>query len=184
MKRIIFTATLIMFSALSSFAQKSETGKIGYISTDELIASMPEAEKADADLKEYQASLAQQGQDMMKELNDKDSLFVRDSAKLSPSMKEIKKNELISLYQRVQNWNQQAQEMYQAEAQKKLAPIKSKAMEAIKAVAKDKNYGYVIDITSLIVAPPGDDLLPAVKEKLGIKNSDAAEPAPAPKKKP
>jgi hypothetical protein len=35
---------------------------------------MPEAEKADAELKEYQASLAQQGQDMMKELNDKDSL--------------------------------------------------------------------------------------------------------------
>ena len=70
-------------------------------------------------MKEYQASLAQQGQDLMKDLNDKDSLFVRDSAKLSPSMKEIKKNELVGLYQRVQNWNQQAQEMYQAEAQKR-----------------------------------------------------------------
>jgi len=180
MKKALFIAALTLTTGFFASAQKTEN-KIGYISTDELIASMPEAEKADADLKEYQASLAQQGQDMMKELNDKDSLFVRDSAKLSPSMKEIKKNELISLYQRVQNWNQQAQEMYQAEAQKKLAPIKSKAMDAIKAVAKENNYGYVIDITSLIVAPPGDDLLQKVKQKLGIKDMDAE---PAPKKKP
>lgn len=180
MKKSIIIAALTLTTGIFASAQKTEN-KIGYISTDELIASMPEAEKADADLKEYQASLAQQGQDMMKELNDKDSLFVRDSAKLSPSMKEIKKNELISLYQRVQNWNQQAQEMYQTEAQKKLAPIKSKAMEAIKAVAKENGYAYVIDITSLIVAPPGDDLLPKVKQKLGIKEAEAA---PVPKKKP
>ncbi|HRF27232.1 MAG TPA: OmpH family outer membrane protein, partial [Ferruginibacter sp.] len=119
----IFAAGLMVFAMYSASAQN----KIGYINTDELIAVMPEAEKADNELKEYQASLAQQGQDLMKDLNDKDSIFVRDSAKLSPSMKEIKKNELMSLYQRVQSWNQQAQEMYQAEAQKKILPIREKA---------------------------------------------------------
>ena len=62
MKKLIVAAamTLIVFGA-------SAQQKIGYVSTDELIGSMPEAEKADAELKEYQASLAQQGQDMMKE---------------------------------------------------------------------------------------------------------------------
>jgi outer membrane protein len=136
---------------------------------------MPEAEKADAELKEYQASLSQQGQDLMKELGDKDSLFVRDSAKLSPSMREIKKNELIALYQRVQNWNQQAQEMYQQEAQKKIAPLRQKAMDAIKAVADEKKYAYILDNSAVIVGPPGDDILPMVKAKLGVKDT----PAPA-----
>jgi len=170
MKKLIVAAamTLIVFGA-------SAQQKIGYVSTDELIGSMPEAEKADAELKEYQASLAQQGQDMMKELNDKDSLFVRDSAKLSPSMKEIKKNELISLYQRVQNWNQQAQEMYQQEAQKKIAPIKTKALESIRAVAKENGYAYILDVNSVIVGPPGDDVIALVKKKMGIKDT----PAPA-----
>ncbi len=170
MKKLIVAAamTLIVFGA-------SAQQKIGYVSTDELIGSMPEAEKADAELKEYQASLAQQGQDMMKELNDKDSLFVRDSAKLSPSMKEIKKNELISLYQRVQNWNQQAQEMYQQEAQKKIAPIKSKALESIRAVAKENGYAYILDVNSVIVGPAGDDVIALVKTKMGIKQT----PAPA-----
>ena len=97
-----------------------------------------------------------------------------------PSMKEIKKNELVSLYQRVQNWNQQAQEMYQAEAQKKLAPLRTRAMDAIRSVASKNGYSYILDVNAVIVGPPGDDVLPLVKKELGIK-----EPAaPAPAKKP
>lgn len=169
MKKVL-VAVVMTLSLFGATAQN----KIGYISTDDLIGVMPEAEKADAELKEYQASLAQQGQDMMKELNDKDSLFVKDSAKLSPSMKEIKKNELVGLYQRVQSWNQQAQEMYQQEAQKKIAPLRTKALDAIKAVAKESGYSYIIDSNSIIVGPPGDDVLPLVKKKLGIKDEPAA----------
>ena len=50
--------------------------------------------------------------------------------------------------------------------------MQAKALDAIKAVAKEKGYGYVIDDTNkaLLVAPPGDDLLPFVKTKLGIKD--------------
>jgi outer membrane protein len=164
---------MVSLMALSMFGASAQQ-KIGYINTDELISVMPEAEKADAELKEYQASLSQQGQDLMKELGDKDSLFVRDSAKLSPSMREIKKNELIALYQRVQNWNQQAQEMYQQEAQKKIAPLRQKAMDAIKAVAEEKKYAYILDISAVIVGPPGDDVLPLVKSKLGVKEAPAS----------
>ena len=173
MKKLVVLAAM----ALSTFGVSAQQ-KIGYISTDELIGVMPEAEKADAELKEYQASLAQQGQDMMKDLNDKDSLFVKDSAKLSPSMREIKKNELISLYQRVQNWNQQAQDMYQQEAQKKIAPLRTKALDAIRAVAKENGYSYILDVNAVIVGPPGEDVIALVKKKLGIKDT----PAPPVKK--
>ncbi|MBU3713437.1 MAG: OmpH family outer membrane protein [Ferruginibacter sp.] len=170
MRKLIILA-IVSFSTYIASAQN----KTGYINTEELIAAMPEAEKAEAELKEYQTSLAQQGQDMMKELNDKDSIFVKDSLKLSPSMKEIKKNELVSLYQRVQSWNQQAQEMYQQEAQKKIIPIRNKAFEAIRAVAKESGYAYILDSNSVIVGPPGDDVLALVKKKLGIK-STATQP--------
>lgn len=171
MKKLIVAGimTLGIFSA-------SAQNKIGYISTDELIGIMPEAEKADAELKEYQAALGQQGQDRMKELGLKDSLFVKDSSKLSPSMKEIKRKELIELYQRVQNFQNEAQELYQEEAQKKIAPIRAKAMEAIRVVAKENGYTYIFDINAVIVAPPGDDVIGLVKKKLGIK--DAAPAAP------
>lgn len=176
MKKLIVVAVM----ALGVFNASAQS-KIGYISTDELIGVMPEAEKADNELKAYQSELAQNGQDLMRDLSTKDSLFVRDSAKLSPSMKEIKRKELITLYQRVQNWQNEAQEMYNTEAQKKIAPIRVKALDAIKAVAKESGYTYVLDINSVIVAPPGDDLLPLVKKKLNIKDPPAAGPGAAPR---
>ncbi|MBC7935983.1 MAG: OmpH family outer membrane protein [Rhizobacter sp.] len=176
MKKLIVAAVM----ALGIF-NASAQNKIGYISTDDLIGVMPEAEKADNELKGYQAELAQNGQDLMKDLRVKDSMFVLDSAKQSASMKEIKRKELISLYQRVQNWQNEAQEMYNQEAQKKIDPIRKKALEAIKTVAKESGYSYVLDVNSVIVAPPGDDLLPLVKKKLGIKDTPAAAPGAAPR---
>ncbi len=173
MKKLIVAGVM----AMGIFGASAQN-KIGYISTDELIAVMPEAEKADAELKEFQAALGQQGQDRMKDLGIKDSLFVKDSAKLSPSMKEIKRKELIELYQRVQGFQTEAQELYQEEAQKKIAPIRAKAMEAIRAVAKENGYTYILDVNAVIVAPPGDDVLALVKKKLNIK---ATTPAPVQK---
>jgi outer membrane protein len=172
MKNLI-VASLMVLGFLSTSAQN----KIGYINTEELISVMPEAEKANAELQEYQESLAKQGQEKGQEADTKAMQFVKDSATLSGSMKEIKRNEIIKLYQEVENWQQIAQQQYNQKAQQKTAPIRSKAQEAIVAVAKENGYTYILDINSLIYGPPGDDIIALVKKKLGIK-----DPPPAAKK--
>jgi outer membrane protein len=168
MKKLLFVGAM----ALMSWTASAQV-KIAYINADDLIAEMPDAIQVENELREYQTSLAQQYQDMVKELNDKDSIFVKDSAKMSASMKEIKRDELINLYQRLQNWNNQAQDLYQQKAQEKIAPLRIKAMDAVKAVAKENGYAYVLDASSVIVGPPGDDILPLVKKKLGITSKGA-----------
>ena len=168
MKKLI-VAVVMGFGIFSASAQS----KIGYVSTDELVGSMPEYIKATAELKEYQTSLGQQGDDMQKDLEQKLADFNRDSSKFTPSMKDIKRNELSTLYQRLGGWNQTAQDMYQQEAQKKIQPINAKALEAIQAVAKENGYGYVFDVSTLLVYPPADNLLSLVKKKLNIKESTA-----------
>ena len=52
-----------------------------------------------------------------------------------------------------------------------LKPLTDKIKSAIQAVATEKGYNYVLDSSqiNLIVAPEGDDLLAAVKLKLGLK---------------
>ena len=174
MKKLLLAgiAGIAMFTA-------SAQNKIGYINTDELIQVMPEAIKADGELKEFQAGLAQQYQDLSAELNSKDSSFIADSLKLSPSMKEIKRKELVELYQKVQNYQQSSQEEYQAEANKKIAPVREKALTAIKAVAKENGFGYIFNEDNLLVMPPGDDILPLVKAKLGIKATTTPMTTPA-----
>ena len=123
-----------------------------------------------------------QGQDLAKEFETKATQFSKDSASLTASMKEIKRNELVEMYQKVQNWNQIAQDKYNQKAQEKIAPIRTKAFDAIKAVAKEKGYGYILDASTnvLLVAPPGDDIMSLVKAKLGIKDTPGTTPTTTP----
>ena len=165
MKKLLFVAGM----ALSMFTATAQN-KMGYINTDELISTMPEAAKAQAELQEFQASLGQMYQEKSIELNRKDSAFIKDSTKLSASMKEIKRKELIELYQVVQNYQQTSQEEYQAKANEKIAPIREKALNAISAVAKENGYAYVFNEDNLLVKPAGDNILQLVKNKLGIKD--------------
>lgn len=179
MKKLIVAGVM----ALSFLGAAAQT-KIGYINTDEVIAAMPETEKANKEIQEYQESLGKQYDDLQKEAADKSDQFLKDSATYTPSMKEIKREEILKLYQRVNNFQQEAQDKTKQIAQTKFAPIQQKAMEAIKAVAKKNNYAYVLDVNSVIVGPPGDDIIALVKKELGIKEAapaPATTPAPAPK---
>lgn len=173
MKKLILGAVM----ALGIFSASAQN-KIAYISTEELISLMPEAAKVNTDLNEYQTSLQQQGQVLAKEADIKRDQYFKDSVTLSASMKEIRRDELVKLYQRIQNYDQEAQEKANQYAQSKIGPVREKALDAIKTVAKEKGYNYVIDNSSnmLLVMPPADDLLPFVKTKLGIK-----DPIPAAK---
>jgi outer membrane protein len=172
MKKLLLGAVMAI-GMLSASAQT----KIGYINSDELMSIMPDAAKINTELTEYQATLQQQAITLQKEADSKRDQYFKDSATFSNSKKEIVKDELVKLYTRLQNYDQEAQEKAQQYAQTKIGPLKIKALDAIKAVAKERGYTYVIDEASnaLLVMPPGDDLLPMVKAKLGIKDT----PAPA-----
>jgi outer membrane protein len=171
MKKLIVASVL----ALGFFTASAQT-KIGYINTEELLGSMPEALTVSKELEEYGAALDMQREEYMKELNEKGAKFNEDSSKLSATMKEIKRKELQELYEKIQNYQQTAQDDMNKKSQEKLMPLRKKAMEAINAVAKENGYIYVLDISSIIVGPPSDNIIGLVKKKLGIK-----DPAPAAK---
>jgi outer membrane protein len=177
MKKLIVAGVMAL-----GFLSASAQTKIGYVNTDEVIAAMPETDKANKELQEFQESLVKQGEELEKEANDKISQFGKDSATMTPSMKEIKRGELIKLVQRVQGYNNEAQETAKQEAQRKFAPIQQKAMDAIKSVAKKSGYAYVLDINSVLVGPPGDDILPLVKKELGIVDKPVTPPVKTPAK--
>jgi outer membrane protein len=171
MKKIIVASAMV----LGLFTASAQT-KIGYINTEELLGSLPEAVTVSKELEEYGQSLDLQREDLIKELNEKGEKFNVDSAKLSASMKEIKRTELQELYAKIQNWQQVAQEDMNKKSQEKLMPLRKKAMDAINAVAAENKYTYILDISTIIVGPPTDNIIGLVKKKLGIK-----EPAPAAK---
>jgi outer membrane protein len=173
MKKVLLSVVLMVCAVVFS-NNVSAQGKTGYISQEDLIGSMPETEAANKELQEYQGSLQAQGADYYREYLEKDSVFQADSAKWTPTIRELKRNDLMDLVQKVQGWQQTMQQMLQEKSQTLIGPIRAKATDAIKATAKENGYTYVLESAAVLVGPPGDDILPLVKKKLNI-----AAPKPA-----
>ena len=169
MKKNLFIVAVVMGLVMLGNSTKAQM-KVGYISLQELIPTMPEYKKADTALNDYQNALGQNFEDMKREYYEKDSLLQsKDTAKFTKAQIEIKRREVSELLVKLQGWQQQAQQLYQQKQQELISPIQKKAVDAIQTVAKENGYTYVLNKETLLVSPPAEDLLPLVKKKLGIR---------------
>ena len=168
---ILFISAGIFGSSTSTTAQK-----IGYISADEIIQLMPEAATVQKQLDQYQQSLYQNAQDKQNALNAAIQKFVKDSATMSPSLKEVKRSDLQKQTQDLSGEQQRIQNEFEQKQAELSLPIQKKLQTAIEEVAKENGYTYVMPKQALIVMPPTNDIGPLVIKKLGLK-----EPATTPK---
>ncbi len=155
--------------------------KVGYISADEIIGSMPEATKVDTQLNQYQQSLYQNAQDKQNAFNEAVAKFYKDSATMNPSLKEVKRTELQAQVQELSGAEQKIQQQFEQKRQELSLPIQRKLQQAIQEVAKENGYTYVFPKEALLVAPPGDDLAALVRKKLGLRAAATSTPQPQPK---
>jgi len=129
---------------------------------------MPETGKIDSLLALFEKdSLNPQLNYIVSEYQRKDTMF--KDPKTPPSVKKTLEAELQNLVYQIQNWDNIKQQVVQNKQEQLLRPIYDKAYKAIQDVAKEKGYNYVYAKESLLVAPPGDDILPFVAEKLKVK---------------
>lgn len=141
--------------------------KVAHINTQELIAAMPAAKTAQAEIealgKTYQT-------DIQASITEYQNTVKQYEAEASTKTDEENQKRGLELQEK-----QQRIQQFRADAQKDLAnkeaelfkPIQEAAMKAINDVAKAKGYDYVIDRATLIVAN-GTDILADVKSQLGI----------------
>ena len=170
---LLLSAGILGFSTIASAQQK-----IGYINADEVVQLMPEALAVQTQLDQYQQSLYQNAQDKKATLDEAVAKFYKDSATMSPSMKEVKRTELQKQFQDFSGEDQKIQNMFEQKRQELSLPIQKKLQAAIEDVAKENGYTYVVTREALIIVPPTGDLGPLVRKKLGLKEPVARVPAP------
>ncbi len=177
--KLFVIAAFILLSAGGAMAQKT-----GYIRLEDVVSLMPEVGKIDTLLQKYQTdSLNTQFTYLVSEYNRKDSLANgKDSAKTPAATRNLMRQELEGYAYQIQNWQQIVQNAMQGKQSQLLEPVYRKAMNALNQVAKENGYSYVYTKDALLVAPPGDDLLPLVAKKLNIK-MPVNNPAPTIPKK-
>jgi outer membrane protein len=162
-------------------ATAANAQKIGYIRIDDMVQLMPESAKIDTMLQKYQVdSLNSTLNNIVQEYQYKDSMLTKVDTSKTPKqvLAQLRTDVNVLTYQ-IQNWQTLAGQAYQAKQEQLYGPVYQKVVAAIKTVAKEKGYTYVLSKDVFLVAPDGDDLLPPVATKLGVKVPPALLQKPA-----
>ena len=165
MKKIIFL-TLLSFLTLTSIAQN----KFGHIDSQELLLLMPERKTAETEVQNFAKSLEAQLGSMTAEYQESVQEYQANEATYTDLVKQDKVTEITGLEQRIQTFQQNAQQSLQKKEQELLEPILSKARKAIEDVATEGGFTYIFDKSqgSILYAKESENVLALVKKKLGL----------------
>jgi outer membrane protein len=176
MKKVIVLAFVAVGLWSSAAAQAP---KFGYISSEELMAAMPEVQKMQKDLQEYAEVLELKKVELEKKLMDLDSILTKTDTmppKMPSARLKLYKEDYGKYYVEYQQFDNKARQDLEAKQNELLAPIRDKALKTIQTVAKTNGYTYVFYKEQIIVYPAADDILPLCKKSLGIVDKPAAAP--------
>ncbi|MBR3559343.1 MAG: OmpH family outer membrane protein [Bacteroidales bacterium] len=163
-----FVLIVIAIACLSTgYAQKAKFGHVDYGS---VMKDMPGIDTAQAALKVYQEELEAVGQQMAEEFKAKQADYANlTNTTTSSAILKVKEDELMKLYQRLQDFVSSSQMDIQRKQVELLQPFQNKLLAAIKKVAETEKYTYVFDITMCAFYSETTDLTAAVRAELGIK---------------
>ena len=164
MKKLLIA--ILMIAPLSLNAQK-----FAHFNSADIIPNMKEYVTA---TEEIQAMAKQYDDDMklmQEELQKKYTDYQERKAQMTELIRTTKEQELNDLNQRIQSYQQSAQQKLQEKEKELLQPIIDRAKQAISDVAKENGYTYIFDTSAgtLLYQQDSDDILPLVKKKLGLK---------------
>ncbi|MCK9412879.1 MAG: OmpH family outer membrane protein [Prolixibacteraceae bacterium] len=166
----VITFSLLLFVGASASAQ---TLKFGHIDFQGLISTMPEFDVAQKARAKMQTDLESQLGVMQKEYQTKGQEYVAlvKQPNVTDAIRQAKEADIQSLQERIQTFQQQAQDNLQKEESKQFQPVIEKARKAIGEVAKEQGILYVFEVNQVLYfnAAQSIDMMPLVKAKLGLK---------------
>ena len=165
--KVALVAVCILF--MGNFAKAQV--KIGYINQNDLIGAMPELKTVNTQMEQYNKQFTDKIASLQTEFNTKVTAYNAKKATMTDADRTAAEAELGDLQKRAQDFSTSASKQVEAKGAEYMKPLLDKAKVAIEAVAKERGYTYVFDSsqTAFIVVPPADDMMAAVKLKLGLK---------------
>ena len=165
MKKILIFTIIALFS-INSYSQN----KFGYIDSQELLLLMPERKTAEEEVQTFAKSLESQLQAMTAEYQQSVQEYQANEASYTDLVKQDKVTEITGLEQRIQSFQQNAQQALQSKEQELLEPILQKARKAIEDVASEGEYTYIFDksVGSILYVKESENILDKVKKKLKL----------------
>lgn len=171
MNRIVNVLLLVVLLTLSGNVF-SQNYKFGHIESQRIVVLMPEYEKASDSLNTVKMKYDEQAERMQVEINRKYNDLVEQQNELDSLILESMFTEVQSMQERLQNFQQQANQKLRTLEGNLLQTVMDKLDEAISEVARELDLLYVFDMSSrnpVYASDKSIDVGPMVKEKLGIQ---------------
>lgn len=187
MKKAFWIAAVAVLAGLfgSQANAQQASQKIGFTNVDYLLSQMPELKTIEAEIKTKEAQYQNLLQARQKELQDKFAAYQKNAPTMSEVIRTDTEKQLQNLQASMQELQQNASTELQQKQQQLLAPVLDKIDKAIKEVAKENGYTFVIssDISNqlspvLLYSTDEYDITNLVFKKLGVTPKPAdAKPA-------
>ncbi len=167
---LIFAGLLLTGGA--SFAQTQI--KLGHIDSRLVFAAMPESDSASKQVQREADSMQKTLEELQTDFNNKYDAYLKltNDPSASALILRTKEEELQTIQQRSQNFQQQAEQSLTQKREELFKPIQDKAIKAVNDVAAENGFTYVFDTAGGMIvysSPDSQDILPLVKAKLGLK---------------
>lgn len=163
---------VILLVAFLGMQANAQNLKIGHINSSDILKLMPEVKAAQGELEKFSKELQNQSDLLVGEYQKKTEEYQSLPTTTSDVLKKDKETEIGQLEQRIKKFQEDAQGEVSKKQAELLEPIMKKLQDAIKEVAKEKTYDYILDTSngSVIFQNEAFDIAPIVKKKLNILN--------------
>ena len=162
--------TIIISLFIGSFAYAQQL--MGHINSQNIISIMPEAATAQLELQKELEDLQEKASMLSTEYETQLKEFQINQQDMSDIDRNDKLKSLQSLEERINLFQQSAQQSISLKEAELFEPILKKIQAAIDEVSKDKGYSYVFDVGgntgNLVYKNDTHDITEHVKEKLNL----------------
>jgi Skp family chaperone for outer membrane proteins len=142
--------------------------KIGFFDDQAILSLMPGIGKVDTVLQKFAAdTLGAERDQLMDDLKRTDSLL-KDSSRLTSSLKSVLQKEAAQNYYKLQNWQQYQQQVLQQKQAQLLEPFKKPIYAALQEVIAEQKYNVILKPDAAVWADKSDEVSLRVLGKLKI----------------
>ena len=164
----LFVAAIIAIASITSYAQ---TIKIGTVNLDEVMQAMPETSVLEKEFADRTTKVQTQAKSMQDEVQTKYQAYVERAGSLDERTRGVREDELRSLQQRAEQYQQSAYQQITQYREQQLGMIQEKLFKAVKAVGDREKCLAVFPTNdaTYFSASQTTDVTGLVKSELGIK---------------
>jgi len=165
----LFVAAIVAIVSFTSYAQT--TFKFGTVDLEAVMQAMPETSVLEKELANKSTQFQNQAKSMQDEFQSKYQAYVEQHDSLDELTRGVREDELQSLQQRAQQYQQSAYQQIQQYRDQQMAMIQEKMFKAIKAVGARENYTAIFPTNeaTYFSSTQTTDVTSVVKTELGIK---------------